>query len=134
MFHEASSVVDILNKTKAGTVVPFRNGESVEDISERILKSGWFSQNQNAETLKTKMRKSENDVEGKTLKGSNSENLKTETNVSVSASQSFSISESPPTPATDWAAFAPYTAREMTWKLCEVFDKAQSIKTKKLKN
>jgi len=79
------------------------------------------------------MRKSENDVEGKTLKDRNSEKLKTETSVSVSEFQNFSVLGFPPTPATDWAAFAPYTAREMTRKLCEVFDKALSLKTETLK-
>jgi hypothetical protein len=85
VFHEASSVVDILNKTKAGTVVAFRNGESVEDISERILKSGWLA-DQNSE---------------------------------INGQRSMVVP-----PATDWASFAPYTAREMTRRLCAVFDKA----------
>jgi hypothetical protein len=91
VFHEASSVVDILNKTKAGTVVTFRNGESVEDISERILKSGWLA-DQRSE---------------------------------IRGQRSIVVP-----PATDWAAFAPYTAREMTRRLCDVFDKAANKNTK----
>jgi hypothetical protein len=76
VFHEASSVVDILNKTKAGTVVAFKSGEGIEVISNRILTSGWLSS---------------------------------------------PISH---LPSPDWTAFAPYTAREMTRRLCEVFDTA----------
>jgi hypothetical protein len=96
VFHESSSVVDIINKTKAGTVATFRNGESAEDISERILKTGGLA-DQNSEV---RSQKSE-----------------------VSGQRSMVVH-----PATDWAAFAPYTAREMTRKLCEVFDKAATAK------
>jgi len=42
IFHEQSSVVDVLRKTKAGTVIPFRSGETPEAISARILASNWL--------------------------------------------------------------------------------------------
>ena len=74
VFHEASSVVDILNKTRAGTVIAFRNGESDETLADRIAATGWLN--------------------------------------------------SPAIPPTDWQAFAPFTAREMTRKLCAIFDQA----------
>jgi hypothetical protein len=73
VFHEASSVVRILNLTKAGTVVTFRNGESVEATAGRITATGWLDR--------------------------------------------------PTLPLTDWSAFEPYMAREMTRRLCEVFQK-----------
>jgi hypothetical protein len=76
VFHEESSVVEILRKTRSGTVVGFQTGETVEAISRRIEATGWMA-----------------DPAGRA-------------------------------PATDWAAFEPYTAREMTRRLCEVFDKA----------
>lgn len=73
VFHEQSSVVDVLTSTRAGTVVTFRNGDAVELIAQRIRES-WFS------------------------------------------------TPKPPVPDTDWSAFKPYTAREMTRKQCAVFD------------
>jgi hypothetical protein len=76
VFHSESTVVDFLKKTKAGAVVGFQTGETVEVVSKRILATGW-------------------------LASSNVQH-----------------------PATDWTAFKPFTAREMTRKLCEVFDKA----------
>ena len=72
VFHEASSVMQILNRTRAGTVVSFRTGESVEATASRITETGWL--------------------------------------------------DSPTIPPTDWPAFEPYTAREMTRRLCRVFD------------
>jgi hypothetical protein len=74
VFHEQSSVVEVLNKTRAGTVVTFKNGDKVETIAEKISTTGWL--------------------------------------------------QNPIVPDTDWSAFEPYTAREMTRRLCEVFDKA----------
>lgn len=81
VFHAESSVVELLNKTRAGTVVGFRSGESVEAVAERILATRWLADPQAH------------------------------------------------VPATDWAAFEPYTAREMTRRVCEVFDKASSGQT-----
>jgi len=72
VFREESSTVEILRKTRAGTVVTFRPGEDPEAIAGRILATGWLAK--------------------------------------------------PIVPATDWAAFEPYTARQMTRKLCAVFD------------
>ncbi len=79
IFHENSSVVDVLTKTKAGTVIGFKSGESHETIAPRILESNWLN----------------------------------------------SVLKSPGSmaPTVDWTAFEPYTAREMTRKLCSVFDK-----------
>jgi glycosyltransferase involved in cell wall biosynthesis len=74
IFHEESSVVDILRKTRAGMVVTFRSQDSVETISERIIATGWLQ------------------------------------------------SPSSNVPCTDWSAFEPYSAREMTRRLCQVFD------------
>lgn len=91
VFHEQSSVVELLNKTKAGTVVSFRTGENCEAIATRLLESGW---------------------------------LHAQLSV-VRGPSSVVIS-----PATDWAAFAPYTAREMTRRLCEVFDQALALNGK----
>ena len=73
IFHEQSSVVDVVQTTKAGTVVTFASGEAVENVAKRIS-AAWF-------TLFEK-----------------------------------------PVPETDWQAFAPYTAREMTRRMCTCFD------------
>ena len=81
VFHAQSSVVKILKSTKAGTVVAFESGESVEAVSGRILTTNWL------QTTNTEF------------------------------------------PATDWKGFEPYTAREMTRRLCEVFDKTIAGKT-----
>jgi hypothetical protein len=78
VFNEESSVVDVLTKTKAGTVVSFKSGEEPEAVARRILQSGW--------------------LEGTLF--------------------------SPKNPPTDWSAFEPYTAREMTRRLCGVFDQS----------
>lgn len=80
IFREESSVVDVLTKTKAGTVVTFKSGDQPEVVAGRILKSGWLD--------------------------------------------STLCSPRPMIPPTDWTAFEPYTAREMTRRLCEVFDHA----------
>jgi hypothetical protein len=42
VFHEQSSLVDIVQKTRAGTVVPFSSGEATESIAQRILATGWL--------------------------------------------------------------------------------------------
>lgn len=42
VFHEASSVVDVVRQTKAGVVVPFRSGEPVEAVARRIGEQ-WMS-------------------------------------------------------------------------------------------
>lgn len=76
VFHEASSVVDVLKKTNGGTVVTFRRGASVEETANNISATGWLSS---------------------------------------------PISH---LPKTDWSEFEPYTAKAMTRRLCEVFDKA----------
>jgi glycosyltransferase involved in cell wall biosynthesis len=72
VFHEQSSVVDILQKTRAGTVVPFRSDEAAETIANRILATGWV--------------------------------------------------QNPTVPNTLWSEFEPYTAREMTRRLCRLFE------------
>lgn len=73
VFHEQSSVVGVINSTKAGTVVTFSPGESVERVAERVWRA-WFRKD-----------------------------------VAMP-------------PETDWGAFEPFTAREMTRRQCEVFD------------
>jgi hypothetical protein len=72
VFHEQSSVVDILQKTRAGTVVPFQSAEAPESIANRILATGWV--------------------------------------------------QNPTVPNTLWSEFEPYTAREMTRRLCRLFE------------
>jgi len=84
VFHEQSSVVEVLKNTRAGTVVSFKTGESCDAIAARILESSWL-----------------------------------QTQLSAVNGQRSVVSP----PATDWPAFAPYTAREMTRKLCQIFDK-----------
>ena len=42
LFHEQSTVVDVIRGTQAGTVVPFASGEPVADVAER-LGDAWFS-------------------------------------------------------------------------------------------
>ena len=102
VFHEASSVVEILHKTKAGTVISFKTGESCATIATRILESGWFGPGTQDNGQRT--------TDDKTGQWS------------VVSGQWSAVR--PPLPETDWLAFAPYTAREMTRKLCHVFDKA----------
>jgi hypothetical protein len=75
IFHETSSVVDVLRSTRAGTAVTFPTGRPVEALADDISRE-WFDKLPQ------------------------------------------------PTPQTDWAAFAPFTAKAMTKKLCEVFDRA----------
>jgi hypothetical protein len=84
VFHEKSSVVGILQKTRAGTVVPFSSADTVQAASDRILASGWLQ----------------------SLIPDSSRRSQTKADL----------------PSTDWSAFEPYTAREMTRRLCEVFD------------
>lgn len=83
VFHEQSSVVDVLKKTRAGTVVTFKTGEGGRAVAGRLLESGWL-----------------------------------QAQWSVPSGQQSAVAS----PATDWTAFTPYTAREMTRRLCEVFD------------
>ena len=73
VFHEASSVVEILRATKAGRVVTFGARKNLGEVADEIYQK-WFAH--------------------------------------------WPL----PLPATDWNAFASYTARSMTRKLCEVFD------------
>ncbi len=73
IFHQRSSVVSVLESTKAGTVITFETGAEISVILEAIAEK-WLN------TLP------------------------------------------PATPITDWVAFTPYTAREMTRRLCEIFD------------
>lgn len=42
IFHAKSSVVDVLKKTNAGTVIDFETGESVESVAGRVAASGWL--------------------------------------------------------------------------------------------
>lgn len=76
VFHERSSVVDIVQRTRAGMIVPFSSGKPVESYARKLLEA-W------AAILKSL----------------------------------------PVSPAVDWSAFVPYTAREMTRKQCELFDR-----------
>lgn len=94
VFHENSSVVEVLRSTQAGTVVTFKSGDDCETIAARILASGWLA-----------------------VKRSEVGSQKSEVSGQWSGAR-------PPVPQTDWQAFAPYTAREMSRKLCRVFDKA----------
>ena len=43
VFHAESSVVGLLQKTRAGTVVGFHSGETAEAVSERIQATGWLA-------------------------------------------------------------------------------------------
>ncbi|CAN5869211.1 hypothetical protein BH10CHL1_BH10CHL1_45790 [soil metagenome] len=81
IFHEESSVNDVLHCTKAGVAISFATGEDPAALAQRI-EQAWFT----PQAWKT-------------------------------------------VPNTDWNAFAPYTAQEMTRRQCEVFEKA--IKTQK---
>lgn len=77
IFHEASSVVEVLRLSKAGVLVTFAGGDSTDSIAHKI-EAAWFAK------------------------------------------------QTPPVPETDWSGFEPYTAREMTRRICRVFDSAQS--------
>lgn len=76
VFHENSSVVDVLRATNGGTAVTFRCGEDVETVAERV--------------------------------------------------EAACFGSDPVAPDTDWEAFEPFTAREMTRKECEIFDRVVS--------
>ena len=76
LFHQASTVVDVVRQSRAGTVVTFGDGAAVEAVAADVS-SAWF------------------------------------------APQAWSRN-----PDTDWDAFEPYTAREMTRKLAASFDDA----------
>jgi hypothetical protein len=77
IFHKNSSVVEVLRRTQAGTVVTFNGEPDPGSLSEEVYRQ-WFAR--------------------------------------------WPIA----VPQTDWKAFEPYTAREMTRRLCAVFDKAAS--------
>ena len=81
VFHEQSSVVDILARCNAGKAVTFKAGDRPQDLTPQIL------------------------------------------------TQLQWIQSLPPEyqPDTNWQAFKPYTAKEMTRKQCEVFDRVVSI-------
>ncbi len=81
IFHEQSSVVDVLRKTNAGTVVSFASGESVNSIASKISATRWLHEL--------------------------------------------------PVPQADRAAFGPFTAKEMTRKLCAIFDRVCRAETLK---
>lgn len=78
VFHEQSSVVDVLRQTKAGLCVTFRTGDDLSRVSAAIYDE-WYKPGQL------------------------------------------------PAPETDWEAFRPYTAREMTRKACQVFDRCLNL-------
>ena len=78
VFHEASTVLDILRQTGAGTVVSFGTEDGVGAVADRV-QAAWFEP------------------------------------------QAWSAP-----PATDWGAFEPYTAEEMTRRLTDVFDRGAS--------
>src|SRR5260370_32375407 len=42
IFHEQSSVVELLERTKAGTLVTFRDGETINDVAQKIA-DAWFN-------------------------------------------------------------------------------------------
>ncbi len=42
VFHEASSVVEVLEKTQGGMVITFRSGASVEETASKISATGWL--------------------------------------------------------------------------------------------
>jgi hypothetical protein len=76
VFHEKSSVVEIVQSTQSEDVVTFNQDSSLEEVSDKVL-----------------------------YKLSNM------------------ISRIPYKPETDWIAFTPYTAKEMSRKQCVYFDK-----------
>ena len=76
VFHEASSVVEVLRTTNAGEVVTFSTADHSEVLAETIL------------PIWTRL-----------------------------------LGSLPFTPATNWKAFEPYLAREMTRRQCELFDR-----------
>ena len=78
VFHEQSSVLDVLRETQAGVGIAFETGEAPEAVARRIGEQ-WFDAQAWTEV-----------------------------------------------PATDWAAFETYTAREMTRRLCTMFDQCTS--------
>lgn len=80
VFHERSSVVDILGRCNAGRTVTFTMNNSIEDVlGDARQKLDWL----------------------------------------LSLPKGYS-------PDTDWSEFEPYTAREMTRRQCEVFDRCMA--------
>ena len=80
VFHEQSSVVEVLRATRGGEVATFDTDSTVGDIAHSLMLQ-W------ADLLR----------------------------------------RLPYTPSTDWAAFEPYTAREMTRRQCELFDRVMEM-------
>lgn len=77
VFHEQSSVVEILNRCNAGRAITFATGAESYALASRVIEGlDWL----------------------------------------LSLSRGYS-------PETNWDAFRPYTAREMTRRQCEIFDK-----------
>jgi hypothetical protein len=81
VFHEQSSVVDILDRCNAGKAVTFKSGDRPQDLTSQIL-------------------------------------------AQLNGLQSLPSGYQPDT---NWQAFEPYTAKEMTRKQCEVFDRVVGI-------
>jgi hypothetical protein len=79
IFREESSVVSVIRKTRAGTMVSFGACDAAKQISERLYP----------------------------------------------VLESF-LRSLPFTPETDWKAFEPYLAREMTQRQCELFDEVMA--------
>lgn len=79
VFHEQSSVCDVLRDTRAASLLPVATEESSASYTEQLLKM-W----------------------------------------------SELLMKLPFTPRTDWNAFEPYTAREMTKRQCGLFDQVAS--------
>lgn len=81
VFHQASSVVDVLRDTNAGEVLTFSDTDTFAALAQRILPT-W------TELLRTL----------------------------------------PFKPLTNWNAFEPYLAREMTRRQCDVFDAVLTVR------
>jgi hypothetical protein len=73
IFHEQSSVVEVLTKTRCGSLITFNSQLKIEDVGDQIARSFLHGQSQTASSV-------------------------------------------------DWKEFSKYTAREMTRRLCAVFD------------
>jgi len=81
VFHEQSSVVDILRQCRAGEVLTFTSEDTPETLGERMRSHlDWL----------------------------------------ISRPKGY-------IPETDWLKFHPFTAREMTRRQCEIFDRASQI-------
>lgn len=78
IFHEKSSIIEVLNTTGSGTLVTFKTGENSSRLADDITEK-WFKKYPSA------------------------------------------------IPTTNWNAFEPYSARNMTRRLCASFDKCLSL-------